>query len=182
MNAKSHRPATKLDFEKLLELQWRNIDKKNVDLMEELAPYLESESVIVHIGTDAQKTGRRNQCNYVVCVIVHDPMQRGGARVFYVKFRNIETFDLWQKLSNETLLSCCVASEITAGNEKARDQILVHVDANPNPRYASSNHVKALAGMVMGYGFNHVLKPNSWASSHCADHIVKSKNSPRKDH
>jgi len=179
MTAKAHIPSKQINFENLLGQQWRNFDKKETDVLSELRDFLksESDSTIIHVGTDAQKTGRKNQCNYVVCVIVHDPFGR-GCRVFYLKFRNIETYDLWQKLSNETLLSCCVASELTQElGESVRDRILVHVDANPNPKYRSSDYVKQLAGMVMGYGFRHVLKPESWCSSHAADHIVKSKNS-----
>jgi len=177
----SKQAPQKLTFENMLGMAWRNMDKKECDLLEGLAPFLESDTTIVHIGTDAQKAGTKGLCNYVVCVIVHDPFER-GARVFYLKFRNIATHDLWQKLSNETLLSCTVASELTAQDETFRDRILVHVDANPDSRYASSDHVKSLAGMVMGYGFKHVLKPDSWASSHAADHIVKSKNTARRDH
>jgi len=168
-----------IKFENLLQEQWRNIDKKNVDLVEGLEPFLASSSTIVHIGTDAQKASKKGLCNYVTCVIVHDPFGR-GARVFYLKFRNVPTNNLWEKLYNETMLSLQLAVELTeARGDVIRERILVHVDANPDTHYASSDHVKALAGMVVGYGFKHVLKPDSWASSHCADHIVKSKNEGR---
>jgi len=168
---------SKLKFSNLLDLSWRNIDKKECDLVNDLQDFLskESDSTIIHIGTDAQKASTKNKCNYVTCVIVHDPLGR-GARVFYLKFRNISTNNLWEKLYNETMLSLQVSVELTEKMEYARDRILVHVDANPDPRFKSSDHVKALAGMVVGYGFRHVLKPDSWASSHCADHIVKCKN------
>ena len=174
----------KIDFKNLLQSQWRNIDNNNCNLVEELQLFLnnESDSTVIHIGTDAQKTGKKNKCNYVLCVIVHDPFGR-GCRVFYLKFKQVDTYDLYAKLSTETLLSCSIASELTTiMGEHVRDRILVHVDANPNPKYASSNHVKALAGMVMGYGFKHVVKPESWCSSHAADHIVKNKNERKSEH
>ena len=66
--------------------------------------------------------------------------------------------------------------ELTEEIQDTRDNILVHVDANPDTRYESSTYVKQLAGMVMGFGFKHVLKPHSWCSSHAADHVVKNKN------
>jgi predicted RNase H-related nuclease YkuK (DUF458 family) len=172
-----------LKFSDLLKENWRNIEREDCNLVEELKLFLASESAstVVHIGTDAQKTGKRDKCNYVVCVIVHDPFGR-GCRVFYLKFRNINTNNLWEKLYNETMLSLQVAVELSEVMESIRERILVHVDANPNPKYKSSCHVKALAGMVMGFGFKHVLKPDSWCSSHAADHIVKNKNERNTKH
>jgi len=172
-----------ITFNNLLQSQWRNIDKVDCDLVKELKAFLksESDSTVVHIGTDAQKTGRKDMCNYVLCVIVHDPAGR-GCRVFYLKFRNIDTHGLYEKLYNETMLSLQIAVELTEKMPSLRDRILIHVDANPDTRFKSSSHVKNLAGMVMGYGFKHVLKPDSWCSSHAADHIVKSKNERSTKH
>jgi len=166
-----------IKFDNLLGLRWCNIDKKECNLVQELCDFLdqEPECSIVHIGTDAQKNGLKDRCNYVLCVIVHSPQGR-GCRVFYLKFKNVRTSNLWEKLFTETMLSLQVAVELSTTEEVIRDHILVHVDANPNPKYQSSSHVKALAGMITGYGFKHVLKPDSWCSSHAADHIVKGKN------
>ncbi len=57
-----------------------------------------------------------------------------------------------------------------------RQQIWVHVDANPDERYDSSDYVKQLAGMVAGSGFPVLVKPNAWCASHVADYAVKNKH------
>ena len=54
--------------------------------------------------------------------------------------------------------------------------IWVHVDANPDERYDSSDYVKQLAGMVAGSGFPVLVKPNAWCASHVADFAVKNKH------
>jgi predicted RNase H-related nuclease YkuK (DUF458 family) len=59
-------------------------------------------------------------------------------------------------------------------NGKIKNEINVHVDANPDERFASSKYVKELASMVMSQGFTCVLKPQSWAATHASDHIVRS--------
>jgi len=165
--------SKQIDFDHILDQPWRNIDKKDVALLDALESYDEDQNFIIHIGTDAQTAGH-GVADFVVCVCVH--VVGKGGRVFYLRHSNISVNNLWEKLYNETMLSLSVAMALTEANSTFKDRILVHVDANPDTRYASSDHVQALAGMVVGYGFKHVLKPDSWASSHCADHIVKHKN------
>ena len=77
---------------------------------------------------------------------------------------------LAHKLFREAELSIAVAQALSAS---IREEILVHVDANEDPRHRSSNYVQALAGMVVGHGFEVQLKPHSWCASHVADHVVK---------
>jgi predicted RNase H-related nuclease YkuK (DUF458 family) len=50
----------------------------------------------------------------------------------------------------------------------------VHIDANIDERFASSNYAGMLVGLVEGHGFSVVLKPDSWASTTVADRVVKS--------
>jgi predicted RNase H-related nuclease YkuK (DUF458 family) len=137
-------------------------------------------SLILHIGTDAQARGTVNKADFVTVVCVHNIDINGighGARIFYWKDKGVPFHSLWEKLYGETERSLRVAVQIEEEfGEEFRNRILVHVDANPNPLFKSSKHVQQLAGMVVGYGFKHVLKPYAYVASHCADHIVKGKN------
>jgi len=174
-----------LQFENLLTDEWRTIHNRPVDLVQFLADtFTGSDTVNVHIGTDAQINGQPNACDYAICVAVHDPKVTGhGGRVFYLRFANIQTNGLWEKLYNETMLSLQLAVEISEQfGQDVAERIVVHIDANPNVRYASSDYASTLAGMVVGYGFKHVLKPHSWVSTHAADHIVKLKHLTRPKH
>ncbi len=157
-------------------MEWFTLrDNKKIDLYEELAPYIKRDDIIVHIGTDAQAKGCNKTADFVTVVIVHTVGK--GARVFYWKEKNIAFHSLWEKLYGETERSLRIATQLTEEyGDQIANRILVHVDANPDTRYKSSKHVQALAGMVMGYGFKYILKPDAFAASHAADHIVKNKN------
>ena len=161
-------------------MQWYTMSGEEVDLVDALIPLLINESVIVHIGTDAQARGKVNKADFVTVVCVHDIDINNvghGARLFHWKDKNVKTHSLWEKLYGETERSLRIAVQLSDEfGDSVRDRILVHVDANPDPIYKSSNYVKQLAGMVMGYGFKHVLKPDAYVASHAADHIVKGRN------
>lgn len=55
-----------------------------------------------------------------------------------------------------------------------KGDLTVHIDANPVVIHKSSRYVQELVGLVVGQGFKAVIKPESWAASHAADHIVRS--------
>lgn len=155
-------------------MKWYTIDRKKIDLEEVLTPYTKMDNIIFHIGTDAQARGF-NRADFVTVVCVH--VVGKGGRVFYWKEKDIPFYSLWDKLYGETERSLRIATKLSGiFGDDIINRILVHVDANPNTLYDSSKHVKALAGMVMGYGFKYILKPDAFAASHAADHIVKNKN------
>jgi predicted RNase H-related nuclease YkuK (DUF458 family) len=54
-----------------------------------------------------------------------------------------------------------------------KGELAVHIDANPVVRYRSSAYVQELVGLVVGQGFRAIIKPEAWAASHCADHVVR---------
>lgn len=129
---------------------------------------------VVHIGTDAQKSCRRMEFVTVVCVL--DPGK--GGRVFYTRRFDHKEVSLFEKLSTETWHSLELALRMNAEFDLPleRRQIWVHVDANPDTRYDSSDYVKQLAGMVAGSGFPVLVKPDAWCASHVADFAVKNKH------
>ena len=129
---------------------------------------------IVHIGTDAQKSSTRMEFVTVACVL--NPGK--GGRVFYTRRFDRKEISLFEKLSTETWFSLDLAIRMhqAFGLSTEREQIWVHVDANPDQRYDSSDYVKQLAGMVAGSGFPVLVKPNAWCASHVADYAVKNKH------
>ena len=129
---------------------------------------------VVHIGTDAQKSAHRMEFVTVACVL--NPGK--GGRVFYTRRSERKDISLYEKLSTETWHSLELAIEMNRqfALEPDSEQIWVHVDANPDTRYDSSDYVKQLAGMVAGSGFPVLVKPNAWCASHVADFAVKNKH------
>ena len=158
----------------VIEQQWYTYDRDKVEDLESLAlELLEDDETVVKIGTDAQKLGRKL---HFVTVLIFYRKGKGG-RVLFTRERITRDYSLWEKLSTETWksLEAAMYLENLLG---ARDRIEVHVDANEDTQYRSSDYVKQLSGMVMGQGFRCVLKPDAAASSHCADHVVKGKHIP----
>jgi len=155
----------------ILKKDWYSIGKDPrtyTDILESI-----TYDTMVNIGSDAQAFGK-DTINIVTCICVHN-VGKGGL-VFYHNEKKVSFHNLWEKLYLETMLSLSCATELTALKPKIQDNIIVHVDANPKKIHASSDFVKQLAGLCMGYGFNYILKPNAWAASHVADHLVKNKN------
>ena len=52
-------------------------------------------------------------------------------------------------------------------------ELTVHIDANPVVAHKSSAYVQELVGLVVGQGFKALIKPESWAAPHAADHVVR---------
>lgn len=155
-------------------MKWYTMGKQEIKLEKALLPHIGKDNVLFHIGTDAQACSN-TKADFVTVICVHN-VGKGGS-IIYWKDKKVATYSLWDKLYGETERSLRIAVMLTElFGEGIRDRILVHVDANPNPKYKSSNYVQQLAGMTMGYGFRHCLKPDAFVASHCADHIVKNKN------
>ena len=60
-----------------------------------------------------------------------------------------------------------------------KGDLTVHIDANPVVAHKSSAYVQELVGLVVGQGFRALIKPESWAASHAADHVVRRLGSGR---
>jgi predicted RNase H-related nuclease YkuK (DUF458 family) len=120
----------------------------------------------VHIGTDSMQSGRHTQ--FVTVVVILTPNK--GGRVAYRRqvlpriksLRERLLKEVWESVDLGLQCSPLVAGELT-----------VHIDANPIVKHKSSAYVQELVGLVVGQGFRALIKPDAWAASHCADHIVR---------
>jgi hypothetical protein len=169
----------------VLEKKWKALTGAEVDLKrvveEELALYPGAE---LHVGSDSQQVGQNTE--YVTVAVIHRPGK--GGRVFFCRERIPRVKELRERLWKEVWRSTELAMELTAtpdiGTAPEVVVAAIHIDANVDPRHKSSKYVEELVGLVMGQGFNAMVKPESWAASHAADHAVKGKNeaSHRKPH
>jgi Ribonuclease H-like len=49
-------------------------------------------------------------------------------------------------------------------------------------KHKSSAYVQELVGLVVGQGFKALIKPEAWAATHAADHVVRTHGKlPRND-
>lgn len=155
----------------MLEKTWKTIEGKTIpNIVGKIKEVLSDGEREIHIGSDSQQNGLHTE--YVTVIVL---LQKGkGGRAFYLRDRVPRVKSLRERLIREVWMSVNVGLELNAHLPETIG-LTIHVDANPNLKFRSSDHVKELAAMVVSQGFQTLLKPDSWAASHLADHVVKHK-------
>ena len=156
--------------------EWKTISgRKIASICKEILRLNEDSPRHIHIGTDAQFRGTKMV--FATAVAVLNPGKGGMAYYRRSAFPGQEYRSLAQKLFKEVELSIEVATEVSnVLDPQYHNNIVVHVDANPNVQHSSSDYHRALVGWVAGAGFECVSKPESWCASHVADHIANGRN------
>lgn len=155
----------------MLEKQWKTMEGIKIDSIIDTMKSIFSEGDReIHVGSDSQQIGKWTE---MVTVIVMLNKGKGG-RAFYIRERLVRIKSLRERLMREVWMSVNVGLELNAHIPETVG-LTVHVDANPNLKFRSSDYVKELASMVVSQGFKTLLKPNAWCASHAADHVVKNK-------
>lgn len=147
---------------------WKALSGAKVDDLKALVATATSDGQELHIGTDSLQAGKFTL--FVTVAVVHTAGK--GGRVLYTKEKVARITSLRERLFSEVWRSVQVAMDLA---EVAGGEITVHVDANPDVKHMSSKYLQELTGLVVGQGFKHLIKPDSWAASHCADHLVRGK-------
>lgn len=135
-----------------------------------------SSSSSVYIGADSirfrGKNGKWN-ARYCVVVVLHNDSKK-GCKLFHAEYTEPDYGGMKQRLLNEVNYAITAATEIV---DVIGDRYFeIHLDLNPNPAHKSSVAVKEALGWVKGsLGLDAVIKPMSFAATHCADHLVKLK-------
>lgn len=149
--------------------EWKTLTNKKVESLGLILNELLSEqSREIHVGTDSQQDGKVTQ--FVTVVVVITPTK--GARAFYCKEKIPRIKSLRERLLREVSTSVQMGLELNVILPEGTP-LTIHVDANPDVKFKSSQYVQELAGYVAGQGFEVLLKPDSWAATHAADHVVK---------
>lgn len=155
----------------MIEQQWKTIENVPVlDIVQMVKSELDKGECEIHIGSDSQQVAKYTEYVSVIAIL-----HKGkGGRAFYARERVPRIKSLRERLLKEVWMSVNIGLELN-GKLPETVGLTVHVDANPNVKFKSSTHVQELTGMVVSQGFKTLLKPDSWAASHLADHVVKSK-------
>ena len=120
----------------------------------------------VHVGTDSQQSGRHT--HFVTVVVVLTPGK--GGRVAYRRDVVPRIHSLRERLLKEVWRSVDLGLQFSP---VVNGELSVHIDANPVVTHKSSAYVQELVGLVVGQGFKALIKPDSWAATHTADHVVR---------
>ena len=123
------------------------------------------------IGTDSQPRGQKEIC-FVTAIIIHRVGK--GARYFFRRTYQRYMHNLRQRIYYETYLSLEVATLITAKLAEHQDSAVnveIHLDVGVNGE--TKVLIREVVGMVIGSGFQAMIKPDSYGASKVADKYTK---------
>lgn len=150
--------------------KWKTLSGENIADIVQFLKDSNRHGQILHVGTDSLQTGRYTQ--FVTVVVLLNPRRDGvgsGGRVFYQRDIVPRINSLRERLTKEVWKSLDLAMQLPEFD------LTVHIDANPSEKHMSSKYLQELVGMVVGQGFKALWKPDSWAATHAADHVVRIK-------
>ncbi len=147
---------------------WKTLHEVRIPDILEFVREASNAGQAVHIGTDSLQSGRFTQ--FVTVVVILTP--RRGGRVAYRREIVSRITSLRERLLKEVWKSVDLGLAVSP---IVKGDLTVHIDANPVVAYKSSQYVQELVGLVVGQGFKALIKPESWAASHAADHVVRAK-------
>ena len=145
---------------------WKTLGEIKIPDILQFVAEASREGQAVHIGTDSLQSGRFTQ--FVTVVVVLTP--RKGGRVAYRREVVPRIASLRERLLKEVWKSVDLGLQFSP---IVKGELAVHIDANPVVKHKSSAYVQELVGLVVGQGFKALIKPESWAASHAADHVVR---------
>ena len=149
-----------------MKTKWKTLQGTPIDDIVHWVKVSTQHGQVVHVGTDSLQTGRWTQ--FVTVIVILNPPH--GGRVAYVREVVPRISSLRQRLMKEVWMSVELAMQLPP-----QPELTVHVDANAQEKYMSSKYLQELVGMVVGQGFKALWKPESWAATHAADHVVRHK-------
>lgn len=119
------------------------------------------------VGTDS---AARSDVQFVTAITIWR-IGNGGIH-FWTRSEKTHCHDLRERIYQETIHSITLAQELRGRlKEKLGDEFFwddqIHIDVGENG--PTREFIDAVVGMVRGYGFDAVIKPNSFGASIVAD-------------
>ncbi len=123
----------------------------------------------VYIGTDSQvKRGLVDFATVIVFLREHK-----GGFMFIQKDKRVHRMSIKERMLLEVQKSIEIAYLICPLLDQYHVDLEVHADINTNPNFQSNVALKEAMGYIMGMGFQFKAKPESFASTNCANRIVQ---------
>ena len=127
----------------------------------------------VYIGTDSIRYKKKGKwfAKYSTVVILHKDSKH-GCTLFHNSVDLPDYGNIKQRLMAEVGYALEAATEIVEILNGRHMEL--HIDVNPNPIHKSNVAVKEALGWVKGtLGIEAKIKPEAWAATHAADHVVR---------
>jgi len=156
-------------------MQWRTLNGQRITqpIKEVVQHTIESElaagnKLKICIGSDSQVYGRHIEFGTVVVFL-----RKGhGGFMFIANESTSRPMTLKERLLHEVSLSIAIAYELCDVLDKYKVDLEVHADINTNPQFQSNAALSEAMGYILSMGFVFKAKPESFASSSCANKVV----------
>lgn len=156
--------------------QWRTLSGRKItqSIAKEIETTLAREiadgnQLKVCIGTDSQVKGKETEFATVIVFI-----RKGKGGFMYIHNETTtQKMSIKQRMLTEVAKSIEVAYPLCSIFSKYSVDMEVHADINTNPNFKSNDALKEAMGYIMGMGFVFKAKPDAFASSCCANKVVR---------
>jgi predicted RNase H-related nuclease YkuK (DUF458 family) len=144
---------------------WKTLGNVRVDDIRQFIKEAAAGGQAVYIGTDSLQSGKYTQ--FVTVVAVLTPGK--GGRALYRRESEPKIRSLRERLLKEVWRSVDLGLQLA---DVVTGTLTIAID--PDTKFQSSKYVQELVGLVVAQGFEAQTKPDSWAATHLADHVVRS--------
>lgn len=151
------------------------IDKIDIDTLRQTLSELDAKATTIYIGCDSERVmvDGKAHADYMIIVAIHKN-GKNGCKLYGDVIREVD----WdQKRDKPSMRLMNEAYKIGELFEKIKDVIVdfdveIHLDLNPDERYASSKVITQAIGYIRGTcNIIPMVKPYSFAATHAADRL-----------
>lgn len=123
----------------------------------------------VCIGTDSQVRGSIVEFATVIVFL----REKKGGFMFIQNFNEKRTMSIRERMILEVAKSVEISYALCELLDKYDVGLEVHADINTDPAFQSNVALKEAMGYILAMGFVFKAKPNAFASSSCADKVIR---------
>lgn len=156
-------------------MSWRKLNGEKVlipitEAIEEaiLREFADGHKLKLCIGTDSQQRQKGVEFATVIVIL----REKRGGFMFIENSHLDRAIGLKERMIMEVSKSIEIAYTLCPVLEKLEIDLEVHADINTNPQFESHVALKEAMGYILSMGFVFKAKPDSFASSSCADKVV----------
>lgn len=160
----------------LKEMRWRRLNGQTIegDLVAAVERTILREKAAGHklkvcIGTDSQKRGERIEFATVIVFV----REKKGGFMFITNYHMPANMGIKERMILEVGRSVEIAYNMCDLLDKHDVELEVHADINTDPSFKSNKALNEAMGYILGMGFVFKAKPEAYASSYCADKVVR---------
>ncbi len=160
----------------LIDMRWRRLNGATIDgnLLDAIEAAIVRERAAgnklkVCIGTDSQKRGEIVEFATVIVFV----REKKGGFMFIANYNQPANMSIKERMITEVGRSVEIAYKMCDLLDRYEVELEVHADINTDPSFKSNKALADAMGYILGMGFVFKAKPDAYASSYCADKVVR---------